>query len=145
MSYQVKNYMTKEVNTMNLEATVMEAVKIMAADKNLEGYVIILDKGKPVGIVTERDIINKVLAKELDPKKTKVSDIMSDPLITVDPEEDLLKASKLMQEQNIRKLIVVRNGIIYGIITAKDIAQRCGVYVDKSIRDIIRWTTPLGI
>lgn len=145
MSYQIKNYMTKEVNTINLEATVMEAVKTMAADKNYEGYVIILDKGKPVGIVTERDIINKVLAKELDPKKIKVSDIMSAPLITIDPDEDLLKASKQMQEQNIRKLIVVRNEIIYGIITAKDIAQRCGIYVDKSIRDIIRWTTPLGV
>ena len=145
MSYQVKNYMIKEINTINLDATVAEAAKVMAADKSYEGYVIVLKKGEPVGIVTERDVINKALAKDLDPSKTKVSEIMSTPLRTVDPDDDLLKASKLMREHNVRKLVVMRDEIVYGIITTKEIAQRCGEYVDRSIKDIIRWSSPLGI
>ena len=60
-------------------------------------------------------------------------------------DDDLLKVSKLMSERDVRKLLVVKDDIIYGIITAKDIAQRCGDYVDRSVRDIIRWTAPLGI
>ena len=144
MGYQVKSYMKKEVITLDNDGTVTEAAKLMAADKDYEGYVIILKKGQPSGIVTERDIINKVLAKGLDPTKTKISEIMSTPLITVDPDDDLLKASELMQKNNVRKLVVTRNSIIYGIITANVIAVRCGEYVDRSVRDIIRWTAPLG-
>ena len=91
MGSQVKKYMTKEVNTLDYDAKVTEAASLMAADKEYEGYVIILRKGKPVGIVTERDLVNKVLVGGLDPAKTSVSDVMSAPLITVDPEDDLLK------------------------------------------------------
>ena len=145
MSYQVKDYMTKEVNTINSEATVTEVAKLMVADKNYGGYAIVLKEGKPVGIVTERDLVNKVLAKDLDPAGTKVAEIMSTPLVTVNPDDDLLKASKLMQEQNVRKLVVVVDEIIYGIIKAKDIARRCGEYVNRSVRDAIRWTAAISI
>ncbi|MCW4037873.1 MAG: CBS domain-containing protein [Candidatus Bathyarchaeota archaeon] len=144
MSYQVKDYMTKEVNTVDYDAKVTEAANVMAADMDYEGYVIVLRKGKPIGIVTERDLVNKVLVGGLDPAKTCVSDVMSSPLITVDPEDDLLKASQVMKERNVRKLVVVREEIIYGIITAKNISQNVRDYVDRSIRDIIRWTASLG-
>ena len=145
MGSQVKKYMAKEVNTLDYDAKVTEAASLMAADKEYEGYVIILRKGKPVGIVTERDLVNKVLVGGLDPAKTSVSDVMSAPLITVDPEDDLLKATQVMKEQNVRKLIVVRDEIIYGIITARIISQNVQDYVDRSIRDIVRWTASLGI
>ena len=145
MGSQVKKYMTKEVNTLDYDAKVTEAASLMASDKEYEGYVIILRKGKPVGIVTERDLVNKVLVGGLDPAKTSVSDIMSTPLITVDPEDDLLKATQVMKEQNVRKLVVVRDEIIYGIITARIISQNVQDYVDRSIRDIVRWTASLGI
>ena len=144
MSYQVKEYMTKEVNTVDYDATVTEAANIIATDEDYKGYVIILKKGKPVGIVTERDLVNKVLIGRLDPAQTNVSDIMSSPLITIDPEDDLLKATQVMEEQNVRKLVVVREDIIYGIITAKIISQNIRNYVDQSIRDIIRWTASIG-
>ena len=103
------------------------------------------EKGKPKGIVTEKDLVNKVIVGGLDPAKTSVSEIMSTPLITVDPEDDLLKASQVMKEKNVRKLIVIRDEIIYGIITAKIISQNVQDYVDRSIRDIVRWTASLGI
>jgi CBS domain-containing protein len=145
MVSQVKKYMTKEVTTIDYDATASEAAKIMAVEQDYKGYVIVLQKGKPKGIVTERDLVNKVIVGGLDPAKTSVSEIMSTPLITVDPEDDLLKASQLMKEQNVRKLIVIRDEIIYGIITAKIISQNVQDYVDRSIRDIVRWTASLGI
>ena len=137
--------MTKEVTTIDYDSTVSEAANLMATVKVYEGYVIVLQKGKPKGIVTERNLVNKVLVRGLDPAKTSVSKIMSTPLKTVDPEDDLLKASRVMKEQNVRKLIVVRDDIIYGIITAKIISQNVQDYVDRSIRDIIRWTSSLNI
>ena len=145
MASQVKKYMTKEVNTIDYDAKVTEAANLMAADKDYEGYVIILQKGKPIGIVTERDLVNKVIVEGLNPDKTSVSDIMSSPLVTVDPEDDLLKATQVMKERNVRKLIVVRDDIIYGIITARIISQNVQDYVDRSIRNIVRWTASLGI
>ena len=145
MVSQVKKYMTKEVTTIDYDATVIEAANIMTVDKDYKGYVIVLHKGKPKGIVTERDLVNKVIVGGLDPAKTIVSEVMSTPLITVDPEDDLLKASQVMKEQNVRKLIVIRDEIIYGIITAKIISQNVQDYVDRSIRDIVRWTASLGI
>ncbi len=145
MVSQVKKYMTKEVTTIDYDASVTDAAKIMTVDKDYRGYVIVLQKGKPKGIVTEKDLVNKVIVGGLDPAKTSVSEIMSTPLITVDPEDDLLKASQVMKEQNVRKLIVIRDEIIYGIITAKIISQNVQDYVDRSIRDIVRWTASLGI
>ena len=144
MSYLVKDYMTKEINTIDRNTTITEVANVMAADENAEGYVIVLEKGKPVGIVTERDIVNKIVAQNMDPTKTNVLDIMSTPLITIDPDENLLKTSQLMQKNNVRKVVVIKNGIIYGIITAKDISLRFESYVDRAVREIIRWTSLLG-
>ena len=146
MSYAVKSYMEKEVQTINEDTTVIEAAKQMAQDEgHFRGYLVVLKQGSPVGILTERDLVNKILAQGADPSKTKVSEVMSTPLITIDPDEDLLKAAELMRQKGVRKLPVVRSGIIYGIITADDIAQKCGTYVDKTVKDIIRWTAPLGL
>ena len=141
LSYVVKDYMIKKINTVTFDATVRDGAKVMAADETAEGYAIVLKEGRPVGIITERDIVNRDLAKDLDPSKIKVSKIMSAPLISVDPDDDLLKASELMQKHKVRKLVVMRGEIAYGILTADDIAQHCGDYVDRSIRDILRWST----
>jgi len=140
-SYKVKDYMREDFHTIPAEMIVAEAARIMASDENQEGYLIVFDVGKPLGIVTENDIVNRVVAKNLDPLKTKVTEIMSSPLITVDPDEDLLKASKVMAENNVKKLVVMKETIVHGVITAYDISQSCGRYVDKTIRDIVRWTS----
>ena len=142
VSYAVKGYMEKEVNTINGEAVAREAAKVMVEKES--GYLIILKEGSPVGILTESDFV-KMVAQEIEPLTTKVSDIMTTPLITIDPDEDLMKASELMRKHNVKKLPVVRDGIIYGMITSGDIANKCGAYVDKAIKDVIRWTAPWGL
>jgi CBS domain-containing protein len=141
MSYQVKHYMSEEVPTIEGRASVAEAAREMSkADK---GFLIILKDGRPTGMVTLRDIVNKVVATELDSAKVSVEEIMSSPLITVDPDEDLIKASNLLKEKNIRQVAVVKDEIIYGVLTAGIISQRFAEYLDKSTRDIMRWFTLL--
>lgn len=119
VSYLVKDYMKKDVDTIDFDSTVTKAAEIMAANKYFWGYIVVLEKGKPVGIITERDFVIRVVAKKIDPAKTKASEIMSTPLITVDPNTSVLEASRVMQDNKIRKLVVVRNGIMHGVITWK--------------------------
>jgi CBS domain-containing protein len=141
MSYQVKDFMTKEVITIDRDAPVTDVARAMAADKNVEGYAVILEKGRPVGIITERDVVNKITAQRRNPSKTQASEIMSTPLITIDPDEDLLNASHMMREHNISKLVVTKNEILYGILTAKDVVYHSRNYVEDLITDLIRWNS----
>ena len=141
MSYQVKDIMIKDVITIDLDASVTDVANVMAADENFGGYVVILEKGRPVGIVTERDIVNKITSQGQNQSKTKASEIMSTPLITIDPDEDLLKVSNIMQKHNISKLVVIKNEILYGIITAKDVVNHSRNYVGDLITNLIRWNS----
>jgi predicted transcriptional regulator len=141
MSYRVKDYMDKTFMTIDVGASVRAAAMMIA--KGEQGYIIVTEKGGPKGMIASRDIIVKAVSPGKDIDKTMVSEVMSTPLITIDPDEDLLKASEIMSKQEVRRLAVVKNGIVYGIITTRDIAQRCGDYVDKSVKDILRWSFPM--
>ena len=142
MSYYVKDYMDKDFPTIQVEASITEVAKLLNDTK--KGYVIVLEKGKPMGIVTEWDLVSKVIAAEKDPKKLPLKQVTSSPLITVDPDKDLIEASELMQKSGIKRLPVVKGGVIYGVITSTNIAQKCGEYVNKSVKDVLRWSFPLG-
>jgi CBS domain-containing protein len=89
-------------------------------------------------------MINKVLAQERDPATTTVSEIMSSPLLTIDPDADLLEASQMMREQNVGKLVVMKGDILYGVVTDLTVTRYFGEYVERSIRDVFRWTRFLG-
>ena len=65
---------------------------------------------------------------------------MSSPLITVDPDDELSTAAETMKAKNVRKLPVVRNGILYGVITARDIVDHFTDYVDRATKEILVWT-----
>jgi len=141
MSYKVKDYMDKTFMTIDVGASIREAAKMIAGGEH--AYVIVTQTGKPTGMIASVDIVKKVVAEGKDLDMTKVGEVMKSPLISVDPDEDLIKASEIMYKQGIRRLAVVKSGIIYGIITSSDIAQRCGDYVDKSVKDILRWSFPM--
>lgn len=140
MPYVIKDFMTKNVITIDHQDSVFDAAKAMVQDPNAAGYVVVLQQGKPTGIVTERDIIHKVIAKQLNPTKTMISSIMSTPLITIDPDAGFLTAPELMQKHNISKLVVVKDDILYGVITAKVVAAQCTTYVNQTVKDMVRWT-----
>jgi len=129
--------MRKEIVTVNEETSAAEASKNMR--EKGEGCAIILRKGTPLGIVTERDITWKVAANGLDPESVKVSEIMSTPLITIDPDASLIEAAKLMEEHKIRRLAVARKGILHGVLTAIDIARNLEGYVESEVRNILRY------
>ena len=80
-------------------------------------------KGDFVSIVTEKDIINKVVAEELYPGDIKVSEIMSKDLFTVSKNESIEEAAKLMRKKGVRRLVVLEDERIVGIITETDIAK----------------------
>jgi CBS domain-containing protein len=133
--------MIKEVLSARGEISVSDASKLMV--ENDQWYVIVLKAGSPVGIVTEKDFVSKVLSKDLKPKKVRLFDIMSSPLVTVDPDADLSRATGIMKEKRVRKLPVVKDSVIYGVITARDVISHFEDYVNKSIREIITYTFPL--
>ena len=102
-------------------ATISEAAKIM--DQKLIGSVLIEENNKIVGIVTERDILRKVVAKGENAETMRIKDIMSYPLITIDANEDALEASRIMDEKKIRRLVVAEKGKVVGTVTANSISR----------------------
>ena len=140
MSYLVKHYMRKEVPTINSDSTALQAATEMSNQNR--GFVVVLKDGQPVGIITEHDFMDKIIVGKKTPSKTTVESIMSSPLIIIDPDLDLVEASKVMIQHNIRRLIVVRDGIIYGSITTRDIVKSLGDYLDTATKDILRWSAP---
>lgn len=133
---KIKKAMRKDIVMVDENASVTEASKLMR--EKGEGCAVILSRGKPIGIVTERDVTWKVAGEGLDPKSVKVAQIMSSPLITVDPDADLMVAAKLMKKHKIRRLAVSKDEIIYGVLTAIDIARHLEEYMDDEVRRISR-------
>jgi CBS domain-containing protein len=137
--------MNKHVHTVDDSTSVTDATKIIARHDRYEGYIIVLHRGQPVGIVSERNIVQKVVAQDRDPSATPVSDIMTAPLHTIDPDEDLAKVAQMMREHDVRKLVVAKDSIIHGIITSKDISNQFQDYINQSVRDLLRWSTSFNI
>jgi len=121
MSLQVEDVMVEEVVTIDEEATVKEAVGLM--NRHEIGCLIALKKGKPSGILTERDLLSRVLAESKDPEKTKVSEVMSKPLVVGRPHMDVEDAARLMFKMKIKKLPVVEKGSLVGLMTLTDLVR----------------------
>ncbi len=102
------------------DATALDAVRRMA-ERNV-GSVVVVGDGKPVGILTDRDVVLRLVAKGLDPARTRVADVMSRPLATVTDEGGLSEAAACMREHGVRRLpIVGAGGLLIGIVTLDDI------------------------
>lgn len=116
----VKDVMTSPVITISEDGIVHEAAKLM--DKNDLGCIVVTDKkGKPVGIITERDLITRVLSKNLLSSKVKAKKVMTSPLLTIDPDEPLVEAARKMSRLNVRRLGVIYKGSLAGLVSSKDI------------------------
>jgi CBS domain-containing protein len=118
---KVRDVMVREVITVDENASVKEAVDIM--NEFQIGSLIVLEKGKAKGIVTERDFLRRVTAEAKDVVNTKVKEIMTTPLVVVEPSTDLEEAVKLMFQNKIKKLAVVDENKLVGIVTLTDIAR----------------------
>jgi CBS domain-containing protein len=112
------------------DSTVAEAAKIMRSEH--VGSVLVQDGPKVLGIITQRDLINKVVADGKNPAEVKASSVMSSPLITVDKNDSLDRAMTLMQENDIRRVVVLdKDGKPYGILVE---LRECGDLLDRQFR-----------
>jgi len=134
----VKEVMTKKVVTIEHDKTVLDACNLYR-DKKI-GCLIVIENGNCVGIVTERDIIERTICARRDPEKTRVREIMSTNLKTIHALDSLEKALTVMRDNSIKKLpVIVKEGIV-GIITVTDISR---ARPDLSKRFIESWVKPV--
>ena len=98
-------------------------ISTLMKEKQVSSIIIIDQNDKPVGIITERDIVRRVIADSKNPNTTKATEIKSQPLITVGPNAYLFNACKIMEKNNIRRLPVVKDNGIVGIVTITDIIK----------------------
>lgn len=117
----VKDLMVKKVITVKPNTQVKEAVKLM--NKHEIGCLVVEKKRKPVGIITERDVLKKVVCRSKNPEQVKVSEIMSQPLIVGQVDMDIGDAARLMLKQNVKKLPIVSDGKLVGLITLTDVVR----------------------
>ena len=117
----VKDVMVKEIVTVNPTTKIRDAVELM--NKNQIGCLVVTRKGKPVGIMTERDVLKKIVCRCKNPEQTRVSEIMSKPLIVGRVDMDWLEAVKLMLDRNIKKLPILDDERLVGLVTLTDIAR----------------------
>ena len=116
----VKDVMSSPVVTLDEDATSNKVANLI--DKNELGCVIVTNKtGQPVGIITERDLVIRVLAKNLKPDAVKAKEIMTSPLVTIEPEATISEAARRMSRLNIRRLGVIYKGNLVGVVSSRDI------------------------
>ena len=117
----VKEAMKTNLAVVNPSITVIEAAKIMK--KRKIGNVLVVQNNQPVGILTESDILKKVVAEGKNPSKVLVKEVMSTPILITDPYVSLEEAMKKMTKCNVRRLPVIEDDKLIGIITLKDISR----------------------
>jgi CBS domain-containing protein len=115
----VSDHYQKDVATIPAEATARDAA--IAMRTRAVGSVVILRGGEPVGILTDRDLLERVVAEGKDAAETSTADVMSQPLHVVDPEDPLDRVVELMSARGIRRIPVVREGELVGIVTLDDV------------------------
>ena len=120
---QVKDIMTKVVITIDASKTVFEAAELMAT-KGL-GCLVVVIKGFPVGIITERDIVRRIVAKRAS-VDLKVTEVMTKRLITVNPDTSLREAARVLSTNKIRRLPVLKENKLVGIVVASDFVRNVG-------------------
>jgi len=121
MSLEVQNIMVSNIITVEANALVMDAVKIM--NKHGIGCLVVMENENPIGIMTERDLLKRVLAESKNPKKIRVQEIMSKPLIVGKPNLEVQKVIELMFDRKIKKIPIVEDGKLLGLVTFTDLVS----------------------
>ncbi len=119
---QVRNVMTQNPTSCNPSASVVDAAKVMASED--VGSVPVVKDGRLAGVVTDRDIVVRVLADGRDPNSTTVGEIASSDLETVSPDDDLNTALRKMASSKVRRLPVVDGDELVGIVAQADVARQ---------------------
>ena len=130
---KIEQAMIKSVVTLQEDVSAYEAVKLM--NENGIGCLVVLQYGQVVGIITERDMLERVLEKCKNPKETKVTEIMTKRVIVGKPSMQLDEAAKLMFENRVKKLPIVDGNHLVGLVTLTDLARIA--ILDKNSMELI--------
>jgi len=125
MSQKLRKVMVEKVKTARLDDTIENVAMLM--NRYQIGCVIIVDDDKPLGIITERDMIKRVICKAIHPENARIIDVMSKPLVTASLDMRAGDAAKIMIEHNIKKMPVVDEGRLVGLVTLTDLVRTEGV------------------
>jgi signal-transduction protein with cAMP-binding, CBS, and nucleotidyltransferase domain len=137
-----KDIVEKEFLSLSRETTALEGARQMKAKRH--GYAIIATStGSPEGIVTEWDYLSKIVAEGKDPSHVKLGDIMTSDLVSVDANVGLDQVAQLMTQKGIRRVLVLKDRKVIGVITAAIMLSRLKEYVDKVSSTIARLQSPM--
>jgi CBS domain-containing protein len=131
---EIRKIMVKNVKTVPMDTSVQKAVKIM--NKNRINCLVVTYEKRVAGIITERDLLERVLEKGKDPKELKVSEIMTRQVLVGKPTMELVEASKFMFEKKVKKLPIMEKNRLVGVVTLTDIAR--ATCVDEETMKLIK-------
>ena len=133
---QVRDIMQKNVITIEHDKTALDAAQLMK-EKDIS-FLVIVKEGKPIGVVTERDFVQKISSKDSLPSKVSLSEIMSFKFRWVKPSTDIEDAVQKMVNNNIRRLLVLENEKLVGVITQTDLTAflRNKLLIDGTVKNI---------
>ena len=132
-NFSVKDIMKHQVVTVNSAMSIMDTAKMM--DDAGIGCVVVIENNIAVGIVTERDFVKRVAARGI-PMTTPIKQVMSAPLIVVNPDENIWEVAELMKQRRIHKVPVVHQNLLVGIVTTSDLTRICSLGSDSEMRRI---------
>lgn len=144
---EVKDIMSKDIVIADLNDTIMEVAKLMA-HHNIGCIPVTEDGSKVLGVITDRDIILSLAKYELDPANTSASSIMSNKVYSVKPDADLKDALDLMKKQRVRRLPVIENDMLLGMISLGDVAVHGNDYkveISEALTEISSPARPTNI
>ena len=138
MQITIAEIMSKKIETIEEFASVQEVATKMK-DKNISSLIVVDSFGKPKGVVTERDLVRKICVKDVYTSKVGIKEIMSSPLVTINPNESLSTAIDMMLQHNIRHLLVVDNkskiNKPIGLVTPRDLSRYTEFTRDDTSKD----------
>jgi len=151
MVIQVKDVMLKPFLSIDVSKTAKHAGEILRRTRR--DSLIVTKNGKPIGIITDTDLIKKVVAKNFLPSKVKIKNIMASPLVVIPADATILDASRKMKRSNIKRLAVIENKKVIGVVSLSDIARSSPEVIDllefklrsKELPTIVREKSTLGI
>ncbi len=132
----VADIMSSPVTTIDGDVSVRDSSQTMI-DKQI-GSIIVTERDQPRGIVTERDLVERVVAPCRDPNQTKIKEIMSTPLITISKETGILDAMRKMRKKDISRLVVMDDGALIGLISEKDVIRAVTISSITSFSTLLR-------
>ncbi|MBD3229003.1 MAG: CBS domain-containing protein [Candidatus Lokiarchaeota archaeon] len=125
----VKDICSKGVKSINQNSNVKDAASIMS-ENEIGAVLIVDDNNLPIGIVTNDDIIQKVVQYDKLPNQVKIAEVMSFPLLTIDPEQNIIEAMRKMANNDVKRLIVSIGEKPYGVLSSSDILEHSPDYIE---------------